>query len=63
MATRRGPEKSGAAKAAEKLGSLLPGGGGQRPRPGAAGGRSKKGTAGLALLARAGQLAMTSSCR
>jgi hypothetical protein len=58
MATRRTPEKSGAAKAAEKLGSLLPGGGGHRPRPSAAGGRSKKGTAGLALLAGAAGLAM-----
>ena len=57
MATRRRPEKSGAAKAAEKIGSLLPGGG-QRPRPSAAGGRSKKGTAGLALLAGAAGLAM-----
>jgi hypothetical protein len=58
MATRRRPEKSGAAKAAEKLGSLLPGGGGRRPRPSAAGRRSKKGTAGLALLAGAAGLAM-----
>jgi hypothetical protein len=58
MATRRRREKSGAAKAAEKLGSLLPGGGGQRPRPGVPGGRSKKGTAGLALLAGAAGLAM-----
>ena len=58
MATRRRPERSGAAKAAEKLGSLLPGGGGRRPKPGAAGGRSKKGTAGLALLAGAAGLAM-----
>jgi hypothetical protein len=58
MATRRRPEKSGAAKAAERIGSLLPGGGGQRPRPSAAGGRSKKGTAGLALLAGAAGLAM-----
>jgi hypothetical protein len=58
MATRRRPERSGAAKAAEKLGSLLPGGGGRKPKPGAAGGRSKKGTAGLALLAGAAALAM-----
>ena len=58
MATRRRPEKSGVAKAAEKLGSLLPGGGGQRPRLGGARGRSKKGTAGLALLAGAAGLAM-----
>jgi hypothetical protein len=58
MATRRRPEQSGAAKAAEKIGSLLPGSGGRRPRPSAAGGRSKKGTAGLALLAGAAGLAM-----
>jgi hypothetical protein len=58
MATRRRPERSRAAKAAEKLGGLLPGGGGRRPKPGAAGGRSKKGTAGLALLAGAAGLAM-----
>ena len=58
MATRRRPETSGPAKAAQKLGSLLPSGGGQRPRPSAAGGRSKKGTAGLALLAGAAGLAM-----
>ena len=58
MATRRRPEQSGAAKAAEKIGSLLPGGGGRKPRPSAAGGRSKKGTAGLALLAGAAGLAM-----
>ena len=58
MATRRRPEQSGAAKAAEKIGGLLPGGGGRKPRPSAAGGRSKKGTAGLALLAGAAGLAM-----
>jgi len=58
MATRRRPERSGAAKAAEKLGSLLPGRGGRRPKPGAAGDRRKKGTAGLALLAGAAGLAV-----
>jgi hypothetical protein len=58
MATRRRPERSGAAKAAEKLGSLLPSGGGRRPKPGAAGDHSKKGTAGLALLAGAAGLAV-----
>jgi hypothetical protein len=58
MATRRRPEKSGAAKAADKLRSLLPGSGTKRPRPGVPGGRSKKGTAGLALLAGAAGLAM-----
>jgi hypothetical protein len=58
MVTRRTPEKSGAAKAAEKLGSMLTGLRGQKPKRGAAGGRSKKGTAGLALLAGAAGLMM-----
>jgi hypothetical protein len=58
MTTRRKPEKSGTAKAAQKLGNLLPGGGGRRSKPSAGGGRSKKGTAGLALLAGAAGLAV-----
>ena len=58
MATRRRPERSGAAKAAEKLGSLLPSSGGRRRKPGEARDRSKKGTAGLALLAGAAGLAV-----
>jgi hypothetical protein len=56
MVTRRKPAKSGAAKAAEKVGSLLPGRRGQKP--GGSGGRGKKGTAGLALLAGAAGLVM-----
>jgi hypothetical protein len=58
MATRRRAEKSGVAKAAQKLGGLIPGGGGQKRTRGAAGGRSKRGAAGLALLAGAAGLAM-----
>lgn len=58
MITRRRPEKSGAAKAADKLSSMLPGMRGQKPKRGAAGGRSKKRTAGLALLAGAAGLVM-----
>jgi hypothetical protein len=58
MAARRRPERSGAAKAAEKLGSLLPSSGGRRRKPGEARDRSKKGTAGLALLAGAAGLAV-----
>ena len=58
MITRRRPEKSGAAKAADKLSSVLPGMRGQKPKRGAAGGRSKKGIAGLALLAGAAGLVM-----
>jgi hypothetical protein len=53
---RRRPQKSGAAKAAEKLGGLLPGTRGQNR--GASGGPGKKGTAGLALLAGAAGLLM-----
>jgi uncharacterized protein YcfJ len=56
MVTRRRPAKSGATKAAEKLGSLLPGRHGQK-RAGS-GRRRKKGTAGLALLAGAAGLVM-----
>ena len=52
----RKPAKSGAAKAAEKLGGLLPGTRGQKR--GASGGPGKKGTAGLALLAGAAGLLM-----
>ena len=52
----RRPAKSGAAKAAEKLGGLLPGTRGQKR--GASGGPGKKGTAGLALLAGAAGLLM-----
>jgi len=54
VVNRRTPEKSGAAKAAEKLGGLLPGTRGQKS--GGSGGRGKKGTAGLALLAGAAGL-------
>jgi hypothetical protein len=52
----RRPQKSGAAKAAEKLGGLLPGTRGQKRA--ASGGPGKKGTAGLALLAGAAGLLM-----
>src|SRR3954468_825914 len=52
----RKPQKSGAAKVAEQLGGLLPGTRGQKR--GASGGRGKKGTAGLALLAGAAGLLM-----
>lgn len=52
----RRPQKSGAAKAAEKLGGLLPGTRGQKR--GGSGGPGKKGTAGLALLAGAAGLLM-----
>jgi hypothetical protein len=66
----RRPKKSGAAKAAEKLGGLLPGTRGQKRgasggpgkkgtasrKSGASGGPGKKGTAGLALLAGAAGL-------
>jgi hypothetical protein len=53
----RRPQKSGAAKAAEQLGGLLPGRRGQKR--GASGGPGKKGTAaGLALLAGAAGLLM-----
>ena len=58
MTTRRKPEKSGTAKATEKLGHLLPGGGGRKSKSRASGGPSKKGTAGLALLAGAAGLAV-----
>jgi hypothetical protein len=58
MITRRRPEKSGPAKAADKLSGMLPGKRGQKPKRGAAGGRSKKGTAGLAQLAGAAGLVM-----
>jgi hypothetical protein len=58
MVTRRRPERSGAAKAAEKIGSVLPAMRGQKPKRGVAGGRSKKGAAGLALLAGAAGLVM-----
>jgi hypothetical protein len=58
MITRLRPEKSGAAKAADKLSSVLPGMRAQKPKRGAAGGRSKKRTAGLALLAGAAGLVM-----
>jgi hypothetical protein len=58
MANRR-TQKSGAAKTAEKLGSMLPGRGAQSSRRGGAGGRSKKRTTGgLALLAGAAGFAM-----
>jgi hypothetical protein len=50
----RRPQKSGAAKAADRLSGLLPGMGGQKR--GGSGGRGKKGTAGLALLAGAAGL-------
>ena len=53
MITRRRPEKS-----ADKLSSVLPGMRGQKPKRVAAGGRSKKGIAGLALLAGAAGLVM-----
>ena len=56
MVNRRAPQKSGAAKAAEKLGGLLPGMRSQKR--GGSRGRSKKGTAGLALLAGAAGLVM-----
>ena len=52
----RKPQKSGAAKAAERLSGLLPGKRGQKR--GASGGPGKKGTAGLALLAGAAGLLM-----
>ncbi len=52
----RRPQKSGATKAAEKLGGLLPGTRGQKR--GGSGGPGKKGTAGLALLAGAAGLLM-----
>jgi hypothetical protein len=53
---RRRPQKSGAAKAAERLSGLLPGRRGQKR--GTSGGPGKKGTAGLALLAGAAGLLM-----
>ena len=52
----RRPQKSGSAKAAEKLGGLLPGTRGQKR--GASGGPGKRGAAGLALLAGAAGLLM-----
>jgi hypothetical protein len=52
----RKPQKSGAAKAAERLSGLLPGKRGQKR--GASGSPGKKGTAGLALLAGAAGLLM-----
>jgi hypothetical protein len=52
----RKPQKSGAAKVAAQLGGLLPGTRGHKR--GASGGPSKKGTAGLALLAGAAGLLM-----
>jgi hypothetical protein len=52
----RRPQKSGAAKAAERLSGLLPGKRSQKR--GASGGPGKKGTAGLALLAGAAGLLM-----
>ena len=58
MVTRRRPEKSAVATAADKLGGMLPGKGGRKPKRGAASGRGKKGTAGLALLAGAAGLVM-----
>jgi hypothetical protein len=56
MVNRRRPAKSATAKAAEKLGGLLPGTRGRKR--GASGGPGKKGTAGLALLAGAAGLLM-----
>jgi hypothetical protein len=58
MITRRTPQKSGAANVAGRIGSLLSGTRAQRGKPRAAGGRGKKGTAGLALLAGAAGLVM-----
>ena len=53
---RRKPQKSGAAKVAERLSGLLPATRGKQR--GASGGPGKKGTAGLALLAGAAGLLM-----
>jgi hypothetical protein len=56
---RRQPQKSGAAKVAEKLGSALPGSRAQSGKRGAAGSRGRKRTTGgLALLAGAAGFAM-----
>jgi hypothetical protein len=59
MMTRRQPQKSGAAKVAEKLGSALPGSRAHSGKRGAAGSRGRKRTTGgLALLAGAAGFAM-----
>jgi hypothetical protein len=58
IVTRRAPKKSGAAKVADKVASMVPGMRGQKSKRGAAGGRGKKGTAGVALLAGAAGLVM-----
>jgi hypothetical protein len=59
MMTRRRPQKSGPAKAAEKIGRVLPSLRAQSGKRGAAGGRPKKRTTGgLALLAGAAGFAM-----
>jgi hypothetical protein len=56
IVTRRKPRKSGVANAIGKVSSMLPGTGRQKQRRAAAGGRGKKGPAGLALLAGAAGL-------
>jgi hypothetical protein len=58
MVTRRKPQKSGAAKAAERVQGLLPGLGRQKPKRSGAGGSRKRTTGGLALLAGAAGFAM-----
>jgi hypothetical protein len=58
IVTRRKPRKSGVANAIGKVSSMLPGTGRQKPRRGVAGGRGKKGPAGLALLAGAAGLVL-----
>jgi hypothetical protein len=58
VVTRRKPPKSGVAKAADKIGSLLPGMGAQKSRRSAGGATKKRTTAGLALLAGAAAFAM-----
>ena len=59
MMTRRQPQKSGTAKAAEKIGSVLPSLRAQSAKRGAAGARHRKRTTGgLVLLAGAAGFAM-----
>jgi len=58
MVTRRKPQKSGMAKATDKIGSLLPGMAAQKSRRGGTGSGKKRTTGGLALLAGAAGFAM-----
>jgi hypothetical protein len=58
MVTRRKPQKSGMAKAADKLGGLLPGMGAQKSQRTAGTTSKKRTTGGLALLAGAAGFAM-----